>query len=75
MTKHVGVACDGCGLKDIIGYRFKCAVCKDFDFCEICEERLTHAHPFIKITSPELAPASISVALHEHQFENVAADN
>lgn len=75
MTTHLGVECDGCGIKNIIGYRYKCAVCKDFDFCEICEERLTHAHPFIKIEKPELAPASIQVELHEGQFKDVQADN
>lgn len=74
LTKHEGVQCDGCGIANIIGIRFKCAVCKDFDFCEICEERLTHAHPFIKIPKPELTPASISVALHEGQFRDVQAD-
>jgi hypothetical protein len=75
ITKHYMVECDGCGIKDIIGVRYKCAVCKDFDFCEICEERLTHVHPFIKIATPELAPASIQVELGENQFQDVRADN
>lgn len=70
LTKHDGVQCDGCGIINLIGFRFKCAVCKDFDFCEICEERLTHTHPFIKITKPEHAPASIQVELHENQFKD-----
>lgn len=75
VTRHVGVVCDGCGIKDIIGIRYKCSVLKDFDFCEICEERLTHAYPFIKITSPELAPASIHVELHEGQFKDAKVDH
>lgn len=75
VTRHENVNCDGCGIKGIIGIRFKCAVCKDFDFCEICEERLTHAHPFIKIANPGMAPASIEVTLNEGQFADAKVDH
>jgi hypothetical protein len=33
---HEHVNCDGCGQKGIVGIRYKCAVCSDFDFCERC---------------------------------------
>lgn len=33
---HQYVNCDGCGQKGIIGIRYKCAVCADFDFCSHC---------------------------------------
>jgi len=33
---HKGYTCDGCGVNDIEGIRYKCAVCADFDFCEKC---------------------------------------
>ena len=26
-------SCDGCGLDDIEGIRYKCSVCPDFDYC------------------------------------------
>lgn len=29
-------SCDECGVKDIEGIRYKCAVCADFDLCEKC---------------------------------------
>ena len=29
---HVGYLCDGCD-QPIIGIRYKCAYCNDFDFC------------------------------------------
>lgn len=46
---HKGFVCDGCKMKPIIGFRFHCIICKDFDFCEKCEEIFSHPHSFIKI--------------------------
>ncbi len=41
--------CDICESYPIIGIRYKCAVCEDYDVCENCELKLIHNHPFIKI--------------------------
>ena len=48
---HPKVMCDGCGMLPIKGWRYKCAVCEDYNLCENCEERIggQHKHPFIKI--------------------------
>jgi len=46
--------CDECN-QQIIGVRYKCAQCEDFDLCESCEEKdneHTKVHQFIKIRSP-----------------------
>ena len=59
---HTFVTCDGCGKHPIVGVRYKCAVCEDFDYCEECEVKYCdsqHCHPFIKISRPELNPRSI----------------
>ena len=55
---HFGVTCDGCGVFPIVGCRYKCAVCNDFDFCEECEKKKgeEHNHPFLKISKPSMAP-------------------
>ena len=55
---HFGVTCDGCGVFPIVGCRYKCAVCDDFDFCEECEKKKgeEHNHPFLKISKPSMAP-------------------
>ena len=49
---HSRYICDGCGMSPIVGIRYKCAVCPDFDFCEKCEAKMgeSHNHPFVKHT-------------------------
>lgn len=58
---HPDVRCDGCSVHPIIGDRYKCSICEDFDYCGNCEEKFkdTHLHPFIKIRQPKLAPSKI----------------
>ena len=45
--------------------RYKCCVCANFDYCEICEDRAGHEHPFIKIVDPNNAPSFIGTVLGE----------
>ena len=68
------MACDGCGLHPIIGIRYKCSVCKNFDYCETCEERQSHEHPFLKITKPESAPTVIITAVNEDEVAEHSQD-
>jgi len=49
---HSGVTCDGCKRYPIVGIRYKCSVCPDFDFCEECESKVDHPHEFLKIRKP-----------------------
>jgi len=62
---HEGVTCDGCGAVPIIGPRYKCSVCENFDFCPNCEAMKPHEHLFIKIRAPGLRPARIVTVLGE----------
>jgi hypothetical protein len=64
---HNGITCDGCGMKSIIGCRYKCAVCQNFDFCEKCEEKYSekHEHPFIKIYNPEMKISAIKCVVKD----------
>jgi len=53
---HFGVTCDGCNKHPIVGNRYKCQGCQDFDFCEKCYTELKEHHPkeheFTKIEKP-----------------------
>ncbi len=64
------VVCDGCGKTPILGIRYKCAVCKDFDYCANCEERLAHDHPFLKIKNPQSVPDVMITILPESFAED-----
>jgi hypothetical protein len=66
-VKHTNVACDSCGVNPILGVRYKCSVCKDFDFCAECEERQDHEHPFLKIKKNNGAPAVMITVLQEDE--------
>jgi len=53
---HRFVKCDGCGVKPIVGTRYKCSICDDFDYCEKCEATKEHAHPFLKMKNSNCRP-------------------
>jgi len=65
---HRGFICDGCNQGPIIGHRFKCVVCEDFDYCSTCEDELhmTHPHPMLKIRQPKHAPVQIFCTVNEN---------
>lgn len=50
--RHWGVVCDGCS-GPVIGVRYKCLVCDDYDLCSSCEGRGVHVdHNMVTITEP-----------------------
>ena len=52
-------------MNPIRGLRYKCSVCKNFDYCAKCEERLDHGHSFLKICVPGGAPEVMITMLNE----------
>ena len=52
-VKHKGIKCEQCFTEPIIGLRYKCSQCENYNLCSNCEEKngVTNAHPhdFIKI--------------------------
>jgi hypothetical protein len=62
---HYRVICDGCGINPIVGVRYKCSICQDFDYCEKCEASVEHPHPFLKIKDPKHHPRALITILDE----------
>jgi len=62
---HYRITCDGCGINPVVGARYKCAVCNDFDYCENCEATIEHPHPFLKIKNPAHHPRALCVMFNE----------
>ncbi len=52
---HDGVCCDGCE-GEVRGFRYKCAVCPDYDLCGVCESNGVHpGHNMVRIAAPDAA--------------------
>ena len=52
---HYGFKCDGCGIDPLIGLRFRCLVCPDYDLCNICKLNSTHyQHSMNRIVGREI---------------------
>jgi len=64
---HPGVVCDGCE-RPVVGSRYKCLVCQDYDLCKPCENKGLHpGHNMVRMTSIE---DSISLAENNNMQED-----
>jgi len=54
---HNNIKCDQCYMNPIIGPRYKCSKCENYNLCEKCEEKnendQSHFHYFIKLSNKE----------------------
>ena len=48
--KHESIVCNGCKKSAIMGIRWKCSVCVDYDLCHLCYMNDTHdtQHTFLR---------------------------
>ncbi|KAK8761284.1 hypothetical protein V5799_027446 [Amblyomma americanum] len=60
-VKFMGINCDGCGQRGIVGTRWKCAVCFDYDLCSACYRGDKHHldHAFLRFD--EIGSAGVYV--------------
>ena len=66
---HSGIKCQKCFITPIIGIRYKCSVCNNYNLCEKCEkensESMYHPHIFLKYAKKEE-----QIMLNEEDEEN-----
>jgi len=46
-NKHSTVRCDHCEVFPVVGNRYKCLVCPNYDLCSACEAKNIHKHPMM----------------------------
>ena len=79
-TIHHEIKCQKCFKEPIVGYRFKCSECKDYDLCQDCEEKNSingdHPHYFLKIRNEIIEYSykclNTKLEMHIHQGVDVA---
>ena len=64
---HENVYCDGCNYGPIIGLRYKCSVCKNFDYCGNCKKHIGHEHEFLPISQPFGNPEDMHPTLKQEE--------
>ncbi len=45
------VSCDGCKMVPLIGQRYYCSTCGNYDLCSACEKK-GHEHPLVLVPQP-----------------------
>lgn len=60
------IQCQGCQIVPIEGIRYKCSVCKNFNYCSQCEEKYSemHGHSFIKLNTKQMSQLCDETLLH-----------
>jgi len=75
-TAHLGVKCDSCHAVPIIGVRYKCSECLNYNLCEICEEKEIHPnHNFLKFIKEEKKENVIESKVKGHKSPSKWLDN
>eukprot|EP00030_Apusomonadida_sp_AF-17_P004120 a505_211.p1 GENE.a505_211~~a505_211.p1 ORF type:complete len:143 (-),score=41.92 a505_211:64-465(-) len=64
MGTHGSITCDGCAVSPIIGFRFKCTMCRNHDLCETCYESFENGE--LKHSNPR---NTVSKELKDHAFQ------
>ena len=77
---HSNIKCELCLQQPIVGIRYKCSICPNYNLCESCEEKnyelKTHPHDFIRmrdpvVEKPKVIPQNGGYQLLEPEDKNI----
>ena len=65
---HMGIHCDGCQAVNIVGPRWQCSDCADFDYCDECYQANRKTHGASHVFLHHVEPAQVKAAQHPPRF-------
>ncbi|XP_068626952.1 protein ref(2)P-like [Battus philenor] len=72
---HYGVVCDICDAP-VVGFRYKCTSCADYDLCAKCESAGHHAdHIMVRVPMPNMPRTTIRAAIRRSRHIMKAVSN
>ncbi|KAI0352468.1 hypothetical protein OH77DRAFT_1513244 [Trametes cingulata] len=90
LVEHSGIICDGCMMDPLVGLRFKCIDCPDFDYCVDCHSTLpppllnpnavsgrhNHTHRFlcVELNTPAKVLATVIDSLRARPLEETSQE-
>eukprot|EP00124_Ichthyophonus_hoferi_P005464 Ihof_evm1s799 gene=Ihof_evmTU1s799 len=63
---HPGILCDICDMP-VVGPRYKCTICHNYDLCQKCENRHNPQHILLKINQPLTSAREINMCLRPNR--------
>jgi len=74
---HQAITCDGCGMSPLVGPRYKCRDCDDFDYCRSCHAgaNVTHlsGHGFTLIVDSSAEHRAVAYSASDQHAAVVAS--
>lgn len=72
---HHHVQCDFCDVAPIVGNRYKCMTCPNFDLCQTCYDGPGHEHEMACINTPQTCTMAMDINVGDlggFNFKNFA---
>lgn len=66
---HTSITCDGCAVQPIIGYRWRCRICKNHDLCDACYDTFKNEGKLLHVNGRR---NPISLIPDRHEFYALA---
>ena len=72
---HDKYECDGCGMNPIMGKRYRCQTCENFDYCQNCYSSKNHEHKLLYASAKKNDEKKIIQTIHHNYRCNECNNN